>query len=564
MSRASGKENAIAIDKACVQRPATILAALVCAAVASGCASTHDGKNFFQETFASDDPCANNARNIGIVGGAIVGAVVGNQIKHSNLSRTIGIAAGAALGGLIGADIDRRRCELSKIAKANGLDMLVEKIETPPPPSAGTSRTEAPGAERQTVGLRVAIRDNERQFRSGAAELTPEAESYFRQIADQYSFVQQKQGLPAKPSQNDREMVDRLKSKRILLVGHTDDVGSSRTNADLSERRAHTVAKIFLERGISAEQLFFQGAGETLPIADNREEAGRARNRRVEIIDLSDDEAFRAYLRSRAPNFAYYRPAATMASGQPTVTTEIEKPLTSAPAERKRPPSRIGKAKSAPAASIASANNAPTASGSAPPTSSGSPPSNSGALDFGGVPAGNNPSPVDIGQLSVSRSFSPISSANADEPVVGSCTQDRPRIGHSVKSMKDGKEYATSDYLPGVYDSSWAAQVNGHLVALTHVAVLRDGGAPARKPTLLVYRNYTGDVTARPSHSDVPEVNTYQGDKALLYRVFNSGPIRCMDVVIPNDNPREAPRSALFYERSGALHTVAFNPKLAK
>lgn len=559
MSRASGKGNAIGIDKACIRRPVRILVSLVCAAFASGCASTHDGRNFFQETFANDDPCANNARNIGIVGGAILGAVVGNQIKHSNLSRTIGIAAGAALGGLIGADIDRRRCELSKIAKANGLDMLVEKIEAPPSPSAGASQTEAPGANRQTVGLRVAIRDNERQFRSGSTELTPEAESYFRQIADQYSFAQQKQGLPVKPSQNDREAVDSLKSKRILLVGHTDDVGNSHTNANLSERRAQAVAKVFLERGISAEQLFFQGAGETLPIADNREEAGRARNRRVEIIDLSDDEAFRAYLRSRAPNFAYYRPTATMAQGQPTAATGIEKPPIGAPAERKRPTSRTGKAKPAPAAPAASASNTSTTSGSTLPTAT-----NPAALDFGGVPAGSNPSPVDIGKLSVSKSFSLISNANADEPLVGSCTQDRPRIGHSVKSMKDGKEYATSDYLPGVYDSSWAAQVNGHLVALTHVAVLRDGGAPARKPTLLVYRNYTGEVAAKPSHSDAPEVNTYQGDKALLYRVFNSGPIRCMDVVIPNDNPREAPHSALFYERSGALYTVAFHPKLAK
>ncbi|MBI2308186.1 MAG: OmpA family protein [Rhodocyclales bacterium] len=562
MHRTPSIPAAVSIVGAAARRPGKILAALICATFAGGCATTQGDKNFLQETFASDDPCANNARNIGIVGGAIVGGIVGNQIKHSNLSRTIGMAAGAALGGLIGADIDRRRCELSKIAKANGLDMLVEKIETPPSPSP--NQTEASRTSTQTVGLRVAIRDNERQFRSGSAELTPEAESYFRQIADQYSFTQQKRGLSPKAAQNDRETVDSLKSKRILLVGHTDDIGNSHANADLSERRAQAVAKVFLERGISAEQLFFQGAGETLPIADNRDEAGRARNRRVEIIDLSDDEAFRTYLRSRTPNLAYYRPTAPTAKSQPTPAAGNEKPSIGTPAESKRPTSETGKAKSVSAAPVAGAGNAPTTIGGTLPTTSGNPSANPAALDFGGHPVGSSPPAVDIGKLSVSRSFSIISNANADEPFIGNCTHDRPRIGHGVKSMKDGKEYATSDYLPGVYDSSWAAQVNGHLVALTHVAVLRDGGAPARKPTLLVYRNYTGEVTAKPSHSDAPEVNTYQGDKALLYRVFNSGPIRCMDVVIPNDNPREAPRSALFYERSGALYTVAFNPKLAK
>jgi uncharacterized protein YcfJ len=87
----------------------------------AGCATDpRTGQPSIKETFASDDPCSNNARNAGIAIGAIAGAVLGNQAKHSNGARLLGAALGAAAGGMIGQDMDRRRCELSKIAKRGG------------------------------------------------------------------------------------------------------------------------------------------------------------------------------------------------------------------------------------------------------------------------------------------------------------------------------------------------------------------------------------------------------------------------------------------------------------
>lgn len=148
---------------------------------------------------------------------------------------------------------------------------------------------------------------------------------------------------------------------------------------------------------------------------------------------------------------------------------------------------------------------------------------------------------VNIGNLKQSQSkFSLISQAQAsDLKAISTCDLDRPRVSGMVKSLKDGKSYSTSDYLPGVYDSSWAGTVNGHLVALTHVAVLRDGGVPAGQPNLLIYQDYNSKNKKAPIYNNLANVNTYQGDKALLYRVFVAGPVQCLDIVIPNANPRK-------------------------
>lgn len=75
---------------------------------------------------------------------------------------------------------------------------------------------------------------------------------------------------------------------RVLLVGHTDAVGSQDANVSLSERRAAAVAeRLAGEYGASREQLQSMGAGFLSPVASNLTEQGRAANRRVEVVLLS-------------------------------------------------------------------------------------------------------------------------------------------------------------------------------------------------------------------------------------------------------------------------------------
>ena len=75
-----------------------------------------------------------------------------------------------------------------------------------------------------------------------------------------------------------------LTESNIIIEGHTDDVGSAEFNQKLSEQRAHAVMKYLIERGVAANRLKSVGYGLTKPVADNKTEDGRARNRRVELV----------------------------------------------------------------------------------------------------------------------------------------------------------------------------------------------------------------------------------------------------------------------------------------
>lgn len=73
----------------------------------------------------------------------------------------------------------------------------------------------------------------------------------------------------------------------IELGGHTDNVGSAKSNQILSNNRAKAVYNYLLEKGIAKERLATKGYGDVKPIADNNTEAGRAENRRTEFKILS-------------------------------------------------------------------------------------------------------------------------------------------------------------------------------------------------------------------------------------------------------------------------------------
>ena len=71
---------------------------------------------------------------------------------------------------------------------------------------------------------------------------------------------------------------------RIRIEGHTDDRGPDVYNAELSDRRAQSVRQFLIEAGLSPERSTAVGYGETMPIAPNTTDEGRATNRRVEIV----------------------------------------------------------------------------------------------------------------------------------------------------------------------------------------------------------------------------------------------------------------------------------------
>ncbi len=83
------------------------------------------------------------------------------------------------------------------------------------------------------------------------------------------------------------EVVAMLKSDaslKLSIEGHTDNVGDKRANLELSKKRAESVVKHLAGNGIDAKRLKFDGKGDSVPVADNRTEEGRAKNRRVELV----------------------------------------------------------------------------------------------------------------------------------------------------------------------------------------------------------------------------------------------------------------------------------------
>ena len=71
---------------------------------------------------------------------------------------------------------------------------------------------------------------------------------------------------------------------KLEVQGHTDIVGTEDYNQKLSEDRAHSVTDYFESKGVPAERLRAIGFGTRMPLADNVTDAGRAKNRRVELI----------------------------------------------------------------------------------------------------------------------------------------------------------------------------------------------------------------------------------------------------------------------------------------
>lgn len=87
-------------------------------------------------------------------------------------------------------------------------------------------------------------------------------------------------------------VLKKVKARRFLVAGHTDNVAISekakefKSNWELSTLRATTAVEFLVGAGVSATQLAAGGYGEFLPETSNDTDAGRAKNRRLEIIVL--------------------------------------------------------------------------------------------------------------------------------------------------------------------------------------------------------------------------------------------------------------------------------------
>ena len=77
-----------------------------------------------------------------------------------------------------------------------------------------------------------------------------------------------------------------LDKNRIMLIGHTDTIGSEHANLMLSRRRAEGVKWALVAKGIPASRLMTEGRGMTEPVESNATDYGRAKNRRVTVVNV--------------------------------------------------------------------------------------------------------------------------------------------------------------------------------------------------------------------------------------------------------------------------------------
>jgi len=184
----------------------------------------------------------------GAVIGAAGGAVLGGAVGHATGSTARGAIIGAVVGGAGGALIGRR------------MDKQAEELARELPPGTQVSRV--------GEGIAVTFEDGI-LFPFDSSTLKPEARDNLRELAD---------------SLRENARTD------VLIVGHTDSTGRPDYNQSLSQRRARSAADYLSGQGIAGGRLRTDGRGEGEPIGSNDNEAGRQRNRRVEVAIYADKE----------------------------------------------------------------------------------------------------------------------------------------------------------------------------------------------------------------------------------------------------------------------------------
>jgi outer membrane protein OmpA-like peptidoglycan-associated protein len=84
------------------------------------------------------------------------------------------------------------------------------------------------------------------------------------------------------------EFLKRYPQRRVLIEGHTDNIGNEDFNIKLSQQRAEGVRNLLVSKGVAADRITARGYGPKYPIVENDTSVGRQQNRRVEVLVLTE------------------------------------------------------------------------------------------------------------------------------------------------------------------------------------------------------------------------------------------------------------------------------------
>lgn len=205
------------------------IAVLSASLVLSGCATNAQGEKGGLNI---------NKTVIGAVAGALGGAAISKATGGEKTGRDAAI--GAAIGAAAGVYMERQ----------------AKQIET------------------QMQGTGVEVKHDEK---TGNIDLVMPSDITF-------AFDDSSLNPAFMPSLNQlAQTMKQYDKTTIVVAGHTDAVGSVEYNNRLSERRADSVRAYLVGQGVAAHRVQIVGYGKAMPLADNSTEAGRAKNRRVQI-----------------------------------------------------------------------------------------------------------------------------------------------------------------------------------------------------------------------------------------------------------------------------------------
>ncbi|MBD0831398.1 OmpA family protein [Aestuariibaculum sediminum] len=222
--------------KKVLNRTGILLLALACVLSTASCKSVQNANN------------KQKGGVIGATGGAILGAIIGNNVGKGGNGEL-----GAVIGGVIGGG--------AGVLIGNKMDKQAQQIEE-----------EIPGAqvERVDEGIVVTFDENSGVFFD----------------TNKYNINSASQATLNKLIGVFKEYPD----TNILVVGHTDSTGDAAYNMTLSKNRANSVTNYLTSNGISSSRLTTNWFGEEQPIADNGTAEGRAKNRRVNVAIVPNEK----------------------------------------------------------------------------------------------------------------------------------------------------------------------------------------------------------------------------------------------------------------------------------
>lgn len=180
---------------------------------------------------------------IGASSGAVIGGIIGNKTGNTALGAILGATVGGAAGAVIGRRMDKQAEEIKR---------------------------QMPNAQVERVGegIKVSL-GSDILFDVNSSALKPATKQQLIEFA---------------------KSLNKYEDTDVRIEGHADATGSDAHNLELSKQRAKAVGSFLESQGVKTSRVDEIGYGEAQPVADNGTEAGRQKNRRVDVAVFANKQ----------------------------------------------------------------------------------------------------------------------------------------------------------------------------------------------------------------------------------------------------------------------------------